>query len=71
MLRFDVEGNSSFEEVSRVDVLRMTQEAATPALTPARDDGGARVPSGVQNVKQTKLVGPTAFGTICDVQVRY
>lgn len=70
VLRFDVEGNSSFEEVSRVDMLRMTQEAAMPALVPV-SDGGVRAPGSVQNIKQTKLVGPTVFGTICDVQVIY
>lgn len=59
-----MDGNSSFEEVSRMDVLRVTQEAATLALG---QPGGAKRP--VQSVKQTKLVGPTAYGTICDVQV--
>lgn len=54
--------------MSRVDVLRMTQEAATPSL--AQESGVDARAQGVQSVKQTKLVGPTAFGTICDVQVR-
>jgi magnesium transporter len=47
-------------------MLRMTQEAATPAL--GQENNGVRSQRSVQNVKQTKLVGPTAFGTICDVQ---
>uniref|UniRef100_K3WKQ0 Magnesium transporter n=1 Tax=Globisporangium ultimum (strain ATCC 200006 / CBS 805.95 / DAOM BR144) TaxID=431595 RepID=K3WKQ0_GLOUD len=65
VLRFDMDGNSSFEEVSRGDVLRMTQEAATLALDHNNTGDAKRL---VQSVKQTKLLGPTAYGTICDVQ---
>lgn len=62
-----MEGNSSFEELSRIDVLRMTTEVATPVNL---YDGSVRnqQPGPVQQLKQTKLVGPPAYGTICDVQ---
>ncbi|KAJ0409350.1 hypothetical protein ATCC90586_000587 [Pythium insidiosum] len=58
MLRFDLEGNATFEEMSRVDVLRMAQDAATgctgamSAARPVRMKGVANAP----------------FGTIVDVQ---
>lgn len=69
VLRFAPDGSSAFEEVSRADVLRLTQEAAR-AVGSGASSGGR-----VQRVKQTKLLGgggggggPTAFGSICDVQ---
>lgn len=67
MLKFDVEGSSSFEELSRIDVLRMTTEVATPVNL---DDGSTRnqQTTPVQQLKQTKLIGAPAYGTICDVQ---
>ncbi|GLD92954.1 hypothetical protein PINS_up001546 [Pythium insidiosum] len=58
MLRFDLDGNATFEEMSRVDVLRMAQDAATgctsatSAARPVRVKGASNAP----------------FGTIVDVQ---
>lgn len=68
VLRFSPDGSSAFEEVSRADVLRMTQEAA---LDTGRG-GGSRHNAPPTRVHQTKLLAHTtssAFGaTIIDVQ---
>lgn len=67
MLRFDADGNSAFEEMSRVDILRMAQDAATPVVEKLSLDAASEP---AREVPTPKARGQTPYGTICDVQVR-
>jgi hypothetical protein len=69
MLLFDCHGNSTLQEMSRLDVLRMTQESPAEA-SPFRGPGKMsprRRQSGLQQTQAATDAGGSTY--VCDVQV--
>ncbi|KAF1774859.1 Mg2+ transporter protein, CorA-like/Zinc transport protein ZntB [Phytophthora cactorum] len=73
VLLFDRNGDSEFKEMSRLDVLRMTQQAAVPKedepeeVSEAADIAG---PASQQSIMRGEGGGPDGpnYATVCDVQ---
>lgn len=82
MLKFDIFGNSYFEEMSRIDVLRMTEEAAkereqdnecihvVPMATSVSPRAGSKTFPRPQRSSNADRMDNALHGGICDVQVR-
>ena len=82
MLKFDTFGNSYFEELSRMDVLRMTEEAAkekesenecvhvVPMATSVSPRAKSRTFPHPQRSSNADRMDTALHAGICDVQVR-
>lgn len=74
VLRFDAEGDAAFEEMSRVDILRLAQDAATPVIDKLSADAAAAQAQTLAHAREARAAsappGQAPYGTICDVQVR-
>lgn len=81
VLKFDASGTATFQEMSRLEVLRMAQEAAQPALVPDPEDvtSDTDEPDAARKPRRTSvrrlnthanILDSANFSRSCDVQAR-